>query len=249
MIKFIESRQNSTYKRLLKLKTKKGRTQAGQYIVDGLRIVNHAIEHKISIDCIVMSKTFSHQSDLIESDHATYVVSDDLFKELVETESPQGIMAVVYQSTLPLGSGKLLFLDGIQDPGNIGTLIRTAEAAGFTGVILRKGCTDPYSQKALRSSMGSVMSIPILLNQHIEILEKLKQPIFGAALEGGKSFRVYDYPENAILIIGNEGNGISEEVLKLCDERVYIPMIGDVESLNASIAGGILMFEMQKTCT
>nr|WP_255813407.1 RNA methyltransferase [Acidaminobacter sp. JC074] len=165
-------------------------------------------------------------------------------KTLVETETPQGILAIVKIEEVPLREGPVLFLDKIQDPGNLGTLIRTAEAAGFGGVILRKGCTDPYSQKSIRSSMGSIVSIPVLMGRDIDDLMKLDYKIYGAALEGGKPYRDFTYDVKTLLIIGNEGNGITDEVLDICHERIYIPMKGDVESLNASIAGGILMFEI-----
>jgi TrmH family RNA methyltransferase len=244
-MKRLESKQNKFFKEFQKLKTKKGRAQSGSYIVDGLRIVKHAIEHDVDIECIVMSETFSTHGSL--SDHPHYVVPDDHFKMLSETETPQGVLAVIQMEQKPLKEGKFLFLDEVQDPGNMGTLIRTADAAGFSGVVLKKGCTDPYSQKAIRSSMGSIMSIPILMNQDAAFLDA--HTVYGAALEGGQPYTSYDYPDNCVLVIGNEGNGISGEILDRCNHRVYIPMIGDVESLNASIAGGILMFEMQKTCT
>lgn len=247
-MKKITSKQNPTYKGFLKLLTRKGRKQAGTFIIDGARIVGHAIENNVQIECLIISESYQEGHNSPQG-YELYVMPDDLFKALVETETPQGILAVIKLIDKPLGQDKILYLDGVQDPGNIGTLIRTADAAGFSGVVLRKGCTDPYSQKAIRSSMGSIMSIPILMNDDGEFLKACHRPVYGAALEGGKSYRDFDYEEDAVLVIGNEGNGISDEVLDLCKHRVYIPMIGDVESLNASIAGGILMFEMQKTCT
>lgn len=251
-IKHVESKQNNMVKHLQKLKTKKGRFQNQQYIIDGLRIVNHAIEHGLTLVYLIVSQSFSETEHFSQFDghvEVVYIVPDSLLKSIVDTESPQGVIAVVNMENKTLGSGKILFLDEVQDPGNIGTLIRTADAAGFTGVILKKGCTDPYAQKALRSSMGSIMSIPILINQSEEILETLDgYTIYGAALEGGVSYKKMHYPDQAVLVIGNEGNGISKSVLNRCNKKVYIPMIGAVESLNASIAGGILMFEMQSTC-
>jgi TrmH family RNA methyltransferase len=247
-MKTIESKQNSLFKGWMKLKTRKGRKQSQSFILDGLRIVEHAIDENADVEAIVLAKSFEdkwhHKSDI-----ATYVIPDDLFKMLIETEHPQGILAVVKMPELQIKAGKVLYLDGVQDPGNMGTLIRTADAAGFAGVVLRTGCTDPYNQKALRSSMGSILSIPLLLNDDLSYLKSYRGSIYAAALENGKSFRQVEFDDNAVLIIGNEGNGITNEVLELASERIYIPMIGAVESLNASIAGGILMFEMQKTCT
>jgi len=240
-VKLISSKDNAFIKSVLKLKTKKGRQKANEFILDGYRIVKHALENDIAISSIIMTEEF-YDSHELDFDNIV-VTSQSIMKTLVETETPQGILAVVKIQELALKDGPILFLDKIQDPGNLGTLIRTAEAAGFGGVILRKGCTDPYSQKSIRSSMGSIVSIPVLTGKGIEDLP-LDYKIYGAALEGGKPYKGLNYDSKSLLIIGNEGNGITDEVLKICHERIYIPMKGDVESLNASIAGGILMFEI-----
>ncbi|MCH4888654.1 RNA methyltransferase [Acidaminobacter sp. JC074] len=241
-MKLITSKDNAFIKSVLKLKTKKGRLKANEFILDGYRIVKHALENDIAISSIIMTEDFYKSHDLDFNN--IVVTSDAIMKTLVETETPQGILAIVKIEEVPLREGPVLFLDKIQDPGNLGTLIRTAEAAGFGGVILRKGCTDPYSQKSIRSSMGSIVSIPVLMGRDIDDLMKLDYKIYGAALEGGKPYRDFTYDVKTLLIIGNEGNGITDEVLDICHERIYIPMKGDVESLNASIAGGILMFEI-----
>lgn len=252
-VKHLESKQNATIKYLFKLKSKKGRTQHQTYIIDGLRIVDHALSETDYVEFLFISNDF-YQSEMMQQfEHIPvdiFVLTDDLFESIVETETPQGIAAVVKMHHKKLGGPHLLFLDEIQDPGNLGTLIRTADAAGFSGVILKKGCTDPYGQKALRSSMGSVMSIPIIMNADGDLLKKLEgYSLYGAALEGGKSYKTYQYQTPFVLVIGNEANGISKEVLDLCEYKVFIPMFGAVESLNASIAGGILMFEMKHACT
>lgn len=248
MIKEITSKQNPFLKQVLKLHSKKGRLKQGEYILDGLRIVSHAIEQKCDISCLIVTEDFVDQLMKLDYDGVVYKVSDSIMKMIVETETPQGIAAVIKISVPKLVAGKILLLDKIQDPGNLGTLIRTADAAGFTSVMLRKGCTDPYSQKSLRSSMGSIVSIPVLINQDIDDIVSIKSShrIYGAALEGGTPYQQITYSDQSVLVIGNEGNGISSEVLELVDQRVYIPMHGDVESLNAGIAGGILMFEMVK---
>ncbi len=248
MIKEITSKQNPFLKQVLKLHTKKGRLKQGEYILDGLRIVSHAIEQQCDISCLIVTEDCIDQIETLDYNGVIYKVSGSIMKMIVETETPQGIAAVLKISEPKLIPGKVLLLDQIQDPGNLGTLIRTADAAGFTSVMLRKGCTDPYSQKSLRSSMGSIVSIPVLVNQDLDEIISLKasHQIYGAALEGGTPYQQITYNNQSVLIIGNEGNGISKEVLDLVDQRVYIPMHGDVESLNAGIAGGILMFEMVK---
>lgn len=243
----IVSKDNPKLKMFLQLKTKKGRLKNKAYIIDGLRIVEHAILHHAIIKSIVVTQAFlSLHEDFVKTLEAfnVYIIDEKMMLSIVETQSPQGIFAVIEPEEKPFTKGKLLFLDEIQDPGNLGTLIRTADAAGFKGVILKEGCTDPYSQKAIRSSMGSIMSIPIWEKQNVETLNKLKVPVYGAALEGGLGYKDLSYPEEAILVIGNEAKGISKEVLECCHHKIYIPMAGHVESLNASIAGGILMFAM-----
>lgn len=243
----ITSRENPKIKRILQLKTKKGRQKHQAYIIDGLRIVEHAIDNHVPLHAIIITHEFmrDHDEFIYTLDkQSIYLVTDKIFSDLVETKTPQGICGLVSMEERPIGKGKILFLDEIQDPGNLGTLIRTADAAGFSGVVLSPGCTDPYSQKSIRSSMGSVMSIPIWQNKHIEILGAYKGSIYGAALEGGQSYKNFEYPDQGVLVIGNEAKGISKEVLDFCDYKIYIPMVGAVESLNASIAGGILMFAM-----
>lgn len=246
-MKVITSKDNGFIKDVIKLKTRKGRQKSGQFILDGYRIVKHAIENKASIAHVIVTEQFLNHHGL-DYDGSIIQVTEDIMKQLVETETPQGIVAIVSTESRSIERGPILFLDQIQDPGNMGTLIRTAEAAGFSGVMLRKGCTDPYSQKSIRSSMGSIVSIPILMNQDIEDLLALDYRIYGAALEGGKPYKAVTYDESCVLVIGNEGNGITDEVLNIVNDRIYIPMKGDVESLNASIAGGILMFEIA-ACT
>ncbi len=252
----IESPNNSIIKNLKALKTKKTREKQNQYIVDGFRIVKHALDNKEKVDFIVISSEFKKSQQYTEisavlNNIKVYIVDIKLMKLFVETDSPQGIVAVINKKTNVSDDLKsILILDRIQDPGNIGTLIRTADAAGFSTVVLVKGCTDAFSQKALRSSMGSIMNLNIITsNDILNDVSKLQEDdykIYGAALEGGVSFRTIDFPIKKALIIGNEANGISKELLDVCDKKVYIPMIGEVESLNASIAGGVIMFEMNK---
>lgn len=241
------SKDNPTVKMFLQLKTKKGRQKHKAYMVDGLRIVGHAIDHGVEIKAIAVTEAFlkSHEDLALQLGvYKVYILEEKMMATIVDTQNPQGIFAVVTPQEKPLEKGMLLFLDEIQDPGNLGTLIRTADAAGFKGVILKRGCTDAYSQKAIRSSMGSIMTMAIYHNQEVEILDTFHMPIYGAALEGGVSYKCLTYPPQGILVIGNEGNGISEGVLERCTHKIYIPMKGEVESLNASIAGGVLMFAM-----
>lgn len=250
----IESYNNKIAKHTKKLKSKKYRDKSGEYIIDGLRIVKHALELNNIVKYIIVSEEFRKTdhyfeiSDLLE-DIKVYIVHKNMMSEFSETESPQGIIAVIEKVEKNIKElGSVLILDRIQDPGNIGTLIRTADASGFETVIISKGSTDPYSQKALRSSMGSIMNLNLKFSE--DLIEDIKSmqsdgyKIYSAALENGVDYKQINYNNKKSLIIGNEANGIDKEILELSDQSVFIPMHGKVESLNASIAGGILMFEM-----
>ena len=252
--KTIESVNNKIIKHVKSLKTKKYREKNHQYVIDGLRIVNHSLKYESLLEYIIVTDTFRKTNSFLKLKFSqsclVYIIADKLMDLLIETETPQGIIAVMNKSRTSVINGSVLILDRIQDPGNIGTLIRTADAAGFGSVIIVKGSTDPYSQKALRSSMGSIMTLNIIFSSDIKTevinLQKKGYKVYSAALEGGVDFRKVNYDNEKVLIIGNEANGISEELLLISDKKVFISMIGAVESLNASIAGGILMFEMNK---
>lgn len=252
--KIIESANNKIIKHVKSLKTKKYREKNYQYIIDGLRIVNHSLEYENLLEYIIVTDTFRKTNSFFELKFSesclVYIIDDKLMDLLIETETPQGIIAVMNRTKTSTIKGSVLVLDRIQDPGNIGTLIRTADASGFESIIIVKGSTDPYSQKALRSSMGSIMTLNIIFSDDIKIeivdLQKKGYKVYSAALEDGIDFKKINYEDKKVLIIGNEANGISEDLLLISDKKVFIPMIGAVESLNASIAGGILMFEMNK---
>jgi TrmH family RNA methyltransferase len=188
-------------------------------------------------------------------------IPERLFREISDTETPQGILAVVKMNNYSLkdiisnslihgivkNKGNIVVLDGIQDPGNMGTIIRTADAAGFSGIIVSKGCVDPYNPKVLRSTMGSIFHIPTYsCTNLIETLVEIKNNdirVYAAHLEGSRNYYNVDMTGNVAIVIGNEANGISSEAASMADEFIKIPMPGRVESLNASVAAGILMYE------
>ena len=169
------------------------------------------------------------------------------------TDNPQGILAIIKIKTCELENlfvdgSFLVVLDSIQDPGNMGTIIRTADAAGASGIIVSKGCVDIYNPKVLRATMGSIFHIPICLYDDMtELIIQLKEraiKVFTSFLKGGANYSEQDMSGNIALVIGNEANGISKEIASLSDFLVRIPMIGRAESLNASIAAAILMYEV-----
>lgn len=189
-------------------------------------------------------------------------VSKEVFRKLSDTQTPQGIFFVMKQMEylLPelLGTHRekrakdiplFLILEDVQDPGNLGTMIRTAEGAGATAVLMSKGTVDIYNPKTIRATMGSLYRVPFLYIEHLaDAIALLKQSgiaVYAAHLKGQKSYREISYRSGSAFLIGNEGNGLREETAALADEYVLIPMKGKLESLNAAVAAALLMYEAQ----
>ncbi len=180
------------------------------------------------------------------------VVSDGTFKKLSDTMTPQGIMAIVKkpehgkEQVFESGSGLFLVLEGIQDPGNLGTMIRTGEAAGVHAVIMDRNTADLYSPKVVRSTMGSIYRLPCIytddLKKTVTDMKEKGIKVYAADLKGDRYYHETEYAEKTAFLIGNEGNGLSQEILSLSDIRVKIPMEGKTESLNAAVAAAILMY-------
>ena len=182
-----------------------------------------------------------------------YTVPNKLYMELTDTENPQGILAVLRKKQINIEEvydkkNFFVVLDSIQDPGNMGTIIRTADAAGATGVVVSKGCVDVYNPKVLRSTMGSLFHVPICYGENIlETLQSMKDKgirLCAAHLSGNRNYFELGYKDNIAIIIGNEANGISDNIAAISNELVKIPMAGKSESLNASVAAGLLMYEV-----
>lgn len=252
----ITSSKNPLIKELQGLqKKKKERNKQQVFIVEGLRAVRE-IPKTWKVHKYIISESFDLKADNIIKDPKAPVLSvaDSVFTTISDTRTPQGIMAVVSQldyaedKIIAIDQGFFVIADQIQDPGNLGTLIRTAHASGVDGVFLSKGCVDLYNPKTIRATMGSVFHIPIFTDVTLERLMKdlriSQTNIYGAALERSKSLYDYDYTKKTALIIGNEANGISEEIKAMVSNFIRIPMPGGAESLNASIAAGICMFEV-----
>lgn len=255
----IISPNNQWIKQIVKLRQKKNRDQTGLFVVEGVRSVRDAmlagIERAVCFICIErLSSSRTHTITAQgESLHWFFLeVDESLYKKVSNTEHGQGIVAIlpkpqVDEEALLQGSGGwLVFLDAVQDPGNLGTIIRTAAASGCKGVLLGKGCADPYSEKAARSSVGSILRIPVYQNISSSFLQTLKHErnlsFIGTALAGGKDYKSVSFGTEGLFIFGNEGNGISQDILSLCDQTIYIPLKGGVESLNVSVAASVILF-------
>ncbi|MGG7176234.1 TrmH family RNA methyltransferase [Clostridium paraputrificum] len=251
---FIESKDNSLYKETKKLKDRKGRNKSSKYIIEGFRLIEEAFKASLPIEYIFLSednqeKLDEYLGEYIDNETKLYGLKENLLKELCSTEKPQGIVAVVGMKKLDseLEGSFYLLCDKLQDPGNLGTIIRTAHAAGVDGIILTKGTVDVYNDKTIRSTMGSLFHIPIVIDdEENSMLRKLIDngfSLLSTSLEGDKDFFSEDLSGKIIISVGNEGNGVSEEIYNLSDKKVKIPMPGGAESLNVAIATSIILYE------
>jgi TrmH family RNA methyltransferase len=260
-VNFISSGQNQVIKEIKALKEKKYREQKGLFFIEGIRFIEEAIKEKEVIAKILISDKLTEAkggSDILkrlkESNCCDiYTVPNKLYMEVTDTENPQGILAVLSKKSVDIeevydNKNFFVVLDSIQDPGNMGTIIRTADAAGATAVIVSKGCVDVYNPKVLRSTMGSIFHLPICYCEDIlQTLQSLKDKgitLCAAHLNGSKSYYDLAYKDNIAIIVGNEANGISDSVSAISNELVKIPMEGKSESLNASVAAGLLIYEV-----
>ena len=248
--------QNPVVKAAAELKQKKYRTQNGLYLAEGLRTAEEAVAYKAVETLFYVATDDERTMRLLENAAAQNIklvcVSENVMKKIADTETPQGIIAVckMRQPKLEnlLASGKmLLVLDRVGDPGNIGTMLRTADAAGIGGLVLLKGCADIYAPKTVRSSMGSLFHIPVLSGvseqEFVSAAKKAGYDLLVTCLDGADNLYKADLSGRIAFVMGNEAGGVSESLLEKADKRVYIPMAGRTESLNVAMAAGIVMFE------
>ena len=240
----ITSKANSVVKNAKKLHQKKYRKSA--YLIEGWHLFEEAVQAGVTIEKVFALESYRDQ---LVAFPQTIWVSEEILLDLADTQTPQGIVAVIQKEEvgLPdLHQGKYLFLEDVQDPGNVGTMIRTADAAGFTGVIVSDKSADIYSLKTLRSMQGSHFHLPIYrmpVATFVEGAKKSDLPILATTLSReSKDYRELSSLENFVLVMGNEGQGISSVMAESADQLVHIGMKGRAESLNVAVAAGILMF-------
>ncbi|EGT0691447.1 RNA methyltransferase [Clostridium perfringens] len=247
----IESKNNNLFKEIKKLKEKKHRIKSNKYLIEGLRFVEEAIKSKVSIDSIIFTESFNEKNpDLflkINENIKLIQMNEALLKQLCSTENPQGIVGVINMQNKELKSGELVVLvDKVQDPGNMGTIIRTAHAAGAAGIVMTKGTVDIYNDKTLRSTMGSIFYIPIVEDDSLDFVKSLKKEgykLVVSSLQGKNNFFEENLQGKVMVAVGNEGNGVSDEVYDIADIKVKIPMPGEAESLNVAVATSIMIYE------
>lgn len=249
----ITSTSNPRIKNIMNLK-KKGKTRKEQdvFIVEGLKMFREAPEEHI-VDTYV-SADFYQKNRLLLQGIKVEIVDDRVFQSVSDTKTPQGILSVVKQfhyclhDLLGKEAPHLLLLENLQDPGNLGTILRTAEGAGVTGIFMSSDTVDIYNPKTIRSTMGSVYRMPFLYVEDFPgVIEKLKErdiSVYAAHLKGAGFYDEQNYCTGTAFMVGNEGNGLSDEAAALADACIRIPMCGQVESLNAAVAASILMYEV-----
>lgn len=254
-MKEILSSKNDLVKEIKKLHKKKNRDTQQQYIIEGFHLIEEAVKANVVIKWIFVSK--NKNTDWLpwleqQNQETIIFVSEDVIQALSELPTPQGIIAVVGMNEEQFSGdveGSWLLLDSVQDPGNVGTMIRTADAAGFSGVIIGEGTADIYSTKVLRSMQGSNFHLPILrmnLSVVVDSFVANNKPIYGTELnEKAVVYSTIPKQESFGLILGNEGQGVSKELLAKTTQNIYIPIKGQAESLNVAIAAGILMYQLK----
>ena len=252
----ITSTSNQQVKNLLQLQKKsKARKEQGVFVVEGVKMFREAPADWI-VKTYVSQEFLKKEEASVLKDREYEIVEDRVFKTMSDTMTPQGILAVVRQPVSSLEqllnepAPFVMVLENIQDPGNLGTILRTAEGAGVNGILMSRDTVDIFNPKTIRSTMGSVYRVPFLYVGDIcETVRKLKNKgisAYAAHLKGTGSYDEQDYTKGTAFLIGNEGNGLTDELADLADTYIRIPMYGKVESLNAAIASAVLMYEAQR---
>lgn len=242
----LTSKNNPLIKETASLKEKKGRKELGLFLVEGRKMAVECSHSGLSIERVFVSETYVGELPFPES--LVVRVSEDVFRHLSDEKTPQGVLCRVRIPETPLvaPTGKCLVLDGVADPGNVGTILRTANAAGYSAIYLTEDCADPYSPKSVRASMSGVFFTKIYRAKRAEILSVLEGiPVIVADMAGENVFS-FVAPDKFALAIGNEANGISDELAGIASHTVKIPMQATQESLNAAISAGIIMYVLKR---
>lgn len=252
----IASKDNELIKHIRKLKDKKYRDESNEYVVEGVKLVEEAVKENAKIKQIIVCEDTTRTYEIpthIMLEIAKYeciYVSDKIFNIITQVTNPQGIMAIIEKNAqdtqIDYTQDIIVALDDVQDPGNLGTILRTVDSIGLNQIIVSKGTADAFNSKVVRSTMGAIFRIKIIevenLAQAIKEMRKHHFKLMVTSLQTENS--IYDIDFNKkIIVIGNEANGVSKEIQDMADEKAKIPMLGRTESLNASVAAGVVMYE------
>ncbi len=256
----ITSKDNEKVKLLARLQnSRRAREELGLFAVEGVRLAQEVLGGNLAVQQAFATDSAAKRyaaiwDTLCQRAKAAFLIAESLEEKISAVRSPQGIYCICgmprrMQQDIPRSGGKFLALDRLQDPGNLGTIIRTADAFGASGIILGGECADCFSPKVVRSTMGGVFRLPVWktpdLAGTLAMLSREGFACFGAALdETAIQLGQAIFPERTVAVVGNEGNGISPEVLAACQQTLYIPMKGKAESLNAGVAASLILWEM-----
>ncbi|MFT4415105.1 TrmH family RNA methyltransferase [Fredinandcohnia humi] len=250
-MKRIESIKNPQIKQWKKLHTKKERDKTGTFIIEGFHLVEEALKCDVVIRDLIVSESIDLPTSWNVTNVSLTIVTEEIMKDISDTETSQGVAAICEQYTTQVNLStvqKLLLLDAVQDPGNLGTIIRTADAAGIDAVIVGEGSVDLYNSKVIRSTQGAIFHIPIIKENLSHSIKKIKQygmKVFGTSLKNAIDYKQAQVAESFALIVGNEGNGVHPELLNMTDQNLFIPIYGKSESLNVAVAAGILLYHLR----
>lgn len=252
----ITSTSNSQVKYLVQLQNKsKIRKENKEFVVEGFKMVEEAPKERVIK--IYVSENFKNSNEeALEKLGVDYeVVSDNVFSQMSDTKTPQGILAIVKMLEYSIDdlfndAPLIAIVENLQDPGNLGTIIRTGEGAGISGVLMSANTVDIYNPKTIRSTMGSIFRVPFVYEsdflEAIDYIRNKNVTVYAAHLDGKNSYTVEKYSKPSAFLIGNEGNGLSDAAAKKADVLIKIPMCGKVESLNAAIATTVLLYEAKR---
>ena len=257
-IDYIQSKDNKTIKHIISLQQRKYRQKFGEYTVEGIRAITDLGKKGFLRSILIRESKRNELEPLVQNDFSissVYVVQDPIFDKIEHSVNGQGILGIAKKFINELHSfivedGLYVALDGVQDPGNLGTIIRTAVAAGAKGIFLLKGTVDPYNEKCVRSTMSALCNIPIFeditLSEFYDFIKDNTIKTYVTSLENAKPYHTISYAKRTMVILGNEGNGVSKEIIEMCDQAITIPMYGDIESLNVSIAAALCMYKVRE---
>lgn len=252
----ISSKDNEFVKHVKKLKDKKYRDINKEFIIEGIKLINEAIEEKADIKQIVVCDNCQN-TDMIPKElmyqiakYECVYVTEKVFNYITDVNSPQGILAIIERKNtedhIDYSQDIIVALDDIQDPGNLGTILRTVDSIGLNQILVSKGTADCYNPKVVRSTMGAIFRIKIIecedLESTLKEVKKNKFKLVVTSLQTENSLYDINYNKK-LIVIGNEANGVEEKIQQMSDEKIKIPMLGKTESLNASVATGIVLYE------
>ena len=256
----ITSTHNQQVKHVMQLNKKpRLRKEEGVFVVEGFKMLKEAPKDRVVKAYVSESALAEPTCQEMLEDLSFEAVEDHVFTQMSDTQTPQGVLAIIRRQEpdpdqlLDQPDPFLLLIENLQDPGNLGTMIRTAEGAGVTGILISRESVDLYNPKTIRSTMGSIYRVPVhiadSLTGLLPLLHQRGIRTYAAHLRGTEAHTDADYRKGTAFLIGNEGNGLTEELADAADQYIRIPMEGQVESLNAAMAAGIVMYEVKRQRT